>query len=318
MTDGVANDLTAPCCPKILATMPTPPSDPSPPASAAPVAALSYITAPLPDLEAWTRYFRGAEIPVLTSTAQALERLRADEDNVDASTLAEVIEADPLMTIKLMAHVASKRRTGTDSETQTESVTTSLVMMGISPFFRAFDLQPTVKERLRDQPEALLGLRALMQRARRAAHFATGFAVHRSDTDVGPIRLATFLYDFAEMLMWCHAPTLQLQIAQAQRDDPSLRTAQVQRSILNIEIDDLRQNLMKLWRLPELLVRISDKQYSEQPIVRNVLLAVRLARHTAQDWDNPALPDDIEEISALLNASPRVALAFVHKIDLST
>jgi HD-like signal output (HDOD) protein len=199
--------------------------------------------------------------------------------------------------------------------TETENVTTSLVMMGISPFFRNFGLQPTVERWLCDQPLALLGLQRLLLRAERAACFAQGFAVHRGDTDVGMIRMAVFLYDFAELLMWCHAPTLQLQIAQAQRDDPSLRSASVQCSVLNIELDDLRQNLMKLWRLPELLVRISDNRHAELPIVRNVVLAVRLARHTMRGWDNPAIPDDVEEISQLLNSVPRVTLAFLHKID---
>ena len=47
----------------------------------------------------------------------------------------------------------------------------------------------------------------------------------------------------------------------------------------------------------------------------NVVLAVRLARHTQLGWENAALPDDIEDIAKLLNASPRVALAYVRKID---
>ena len=272
-----------------------------------------YLTAPLRDLEAWTRYFREAPIPVLATTSEALEALRADEDNVDANTLASVIECDPLMSLKLLAHVASKRRA--ENATETESITTSLVMTGISPFFRNFGLQPTVEDHLRDQPQALDGLSALLRRADRAAQFATGFAVHRGDTDVGVIRLAAYLHDFAEMLMWCHAPTLQLRIVQAQQADATLRSATVQRVVLNIELDDLRQALMKLWRLPELLVRISDDRHADLAIVRNVLLAVRLARHTAQGWDNPAVPDDIAEIATLLNAAPRVALAYVQRIE---
>jgi HD-like signal output (HDOD) protein len=273
----------------------------------------AHLPAPLPDLQAWTRYFRDAEIPVLASTAQALEALRSDEDNVDAATLAGVVDSDPLMTLKLLAHAAGKRRG--EEATETESVTTSLVMMGIAPFFRNFGPQPTVERWLCDQPLALLGLQRLLLRAERAARFAQGFAVHRGDTDVSVIRMAVFLYDFAELLMWCHAPTLQLQIAQAQRDDPSLRSASAQRNVLHIELDDLRQELMKLWHLPELLVRISDNRHAEQPIVRNVVLAVRLARHTMRGWDNPAIPDDVDDISQLLNSVPRVTLAFLHKID---
>jgi HD-like signal output (HDOD) protein len=272
-----------------------------------------YLTAPLRDLEAWTRYFRDAQIPVLAKTSLALEALRADEDNVDANTLGTTIECDPLMSIKLLAHVASKRRV--DNATETESITTSLVMTGISPFFRSFGLQPTIEDHLHDQPQALEGLLGLLHRADRAVQFATAFAVHRGDTDVGVIRLAAFLHDFAEMLMWCHAPTLQLRIALAQRADPTLRSATVQRVMLNIELDDLRQALMKLWHLPELLVRISDDRHADTAIVRNVVLAVRLARHTMQGWDNPAVPDDIDDIAKLLNASPPVALAYARRID---
>jgi HD-like signal output (HDOD) protein len=272
-----------------------------------------YLTAPLRDLDAWTRYFRDAQIPVLAKTSAALETLRADEDNVDASMLGATIECDPLMSLKLLAHVAAKRRT--DTATETESITTSLVMTGISPFFRSFGLQPSVEDHLHDQAQALEGLRTLLHRADRAVQFATGFAVHRGDTDVGVIRLAAFLHDFAEMLMWCHAPTLQLRIAQAQRADPTLRSATVQRAMLNIELDDLRQALMKMWHLPELLVRISDDRHADTAIVRNVVLAVRLARHTTLGWDNPGVPDDIDDIAKLLNVSPSVALAYAHRVD---
>ncbi len=273
----------------------------------------SYLTAPLRDLEAWTRYFRDAQIPVLAKTSKAIEALRADEDNVDASMLGATIECDPLMSLKLLAHVAAKRRA--DTATETESVTTSLVMTGIAPFFRSFGLQPTVEDHLHDQTQALEGLHTLLHRADRAAQFATGFAVHRGDTDVGVIRLAAFLHDFAEMLMWCHAPTLQLRIAQAQRADPTLRSATVQRAVLNMELDDLRQALMKMWHLPELLVRISDDRHADTAIVRNVVLAVRLARHTTKNWDNPGVPDDIDDISKLLNVSAPVALAYARRID---
>lgn len=274
-----------------------------------------YLTAPLRDLEAWTRYFRDAQIPVLAKTSLALEALRGDEDNVDAHLLGATIECDPLMSLKLLAHVASKRRA--DTATETESVTTSLVMTGISPFFRNFGLQPTVEEHLHDQTEALAGLHTLLHRAERAAQFAAGFAIHRGDTDADVIRLAAFLHDFAEMLMWCHAPTLQLRIAQAQRADPTLRSATVQRATLNIELDDLRQALMKLWHLPELLVRISDDRHADTAMVRNVVLAVRLARHTMQGWDNAAVPDDIEDIAKLLNVTPPVASAYARRLESS-
>jgi HD-like signal output (HDOD) protein len=142
--------------------------------------------------------------------------------------------------------------------------------------------------------------------------------VHRGDLDASVIYQAAFLHDFAEMLMWCHAPALALEIHEMQRINPSLRSASLQRFVFKIDLNDLRQVLMKLWQLPELLIRISDGKHPDHPNVRNVVLAVRLARHTMQGWDNPALPDDINDIAQLLNASPRVTLAFLHKIEQQT
>ena len=44
-------------------------------------------------------------------------------------------------------------------------------------------------------------------------------------------------------------------------------------------------------------------------------LAVRLARHSAAGWDNPALPDDYSETAQLLNLSIGAAKQLVQDID---
>ncbi len=270
------------------------------------------LTRALPDLAAWTAHFRAAEIPVLEQTAEALEALRLNEDSVDANSTGEMISSDPLMTLKVLAHAATHRshRVVTDVET----VIAALVMMGISPFFRDFGPQPTVESRLAGSPQALKGLKDTIHRAHRGANFALGFAVHRMDHDAAVVHAAALLHDFAEMLLWCHAPSLALQIRAAQEADASLRSSAAQRAVLNIELADLQQALMKAWRLPELLIRISDDRHADTPSVRSVSLALRLARHTAHGWDNAAIPDDVNEIAALLNLSPAATMQFVLEI----
>lgn len=279
------------------------------PASAAP----AFIHTPLRDAAAWVAAFDRLDIPVLASTADAIEEWRANEDAVDAHLLAESLDTDPLMTLKLLRHVAVLRR-GRD-QSDAETATEALVMLGITPFFSAFGPQPTVEARLAEQPDALAGLRQVLRRSHRAARFALGFAVHRGDHDAALIHEAALLHDFAEMLLWVHAPALALALAQRQQADPGLRSADAQRTLLHVELSDLQQALMKTWRLPQLLVQISDDHASHLAQVRNVQLAIRLARHSAQGWDNAALPDDVDEIAALLNLGTQPTLNLLHDLD---
>jgi HD-like signal output (HDOD) protein len=272
------------------------------------------IDRPLRDLAAWVAYFRSATIPVLDSTAQTVSELAINEDAVDAHLLSEAVGADPLMTLKLLAHVGTNSRRETDVET----VISALVLLGIGPFFRHFGELPTISQALQDVDDAQAvhaGLQAVLDRSHRASQFALGFAAHRMDPDAAVIHEAALLHGFAELLMWCHAPSLALQISRRQQADPTLRSAAAQQAVLGITLADLQQTLMKAWRLPELLIRLDDAKHAQSSQVKNVMLAVRLARHTAHGWDNAALPDDVGEIAALLLLGTAPTLKLLHEID---
>jgi hypothetical protein len=55
-----------------------------------------------------------------------------------------------------------------------------------------------------------------------------------------------------------------------------------------------------------------DDRRAENPRVRNVKLAVDLARHTANGWNDPALPDDFRGIRNLLHVDQE---ALVRRLD---
>ncbi len=255
------------------------------------------------DVAAWVARFDPAALPVLARTASEIEALRPIEDEVDAHLLAEAIGNDPLMSLKVMTHLAKLRRGREGSDTET--LTAALVMLGITPFFNTFGPQPTVEGRLADWPEALEGFYRVLRRSHRAASFAIGFAVHRMDHDATVIHDAALLHDFAELLLWLEAPQLALDLARLQQADPGLRSAVAQRQMLNVELTDLQHHLMLAWRLPALLISITDDHARrETPQLVNVRLAIRVARHSAEGWDNAALPDDMAEIGQLLQLGP--------------
>jgi len=275
------------------------------------------IDSPLPSVSAWVRALADAEIPVLPHLMVELQQLREIEETrgtVDARTLADTMGANPLMVLKVIAHVSRYcTRLGVEPP---ETLTGAIVMMGISPFFNTFLNAPTFIEWFKSDPEAQSGLLKVITRARRAANFSLNFAIRRQDEDAGILYEAALLHDFAEMLLWCHAPSLMGEISRRQAADPSLRSVDAQRAVLNVELRALEQSLMKAWRLPELLMQITDDRDGlRQGQSTMVRLAVQLARHTRDGWENPALPDDLEEIARMLNLSKDAAWRLIQDID---
>jgi HD-like signal output (HDOD) protein len=269
---------------------------------------------PLRDLAAWTNHFRRAEIPVLRETIDALDALRANEERTDANGIGEMIGGDPLMTLKVLVHVGEHR--GRSVVTGAETVIAALVMMGIPPFFRTFATPEAVEDRLAWSADALAGVRRVLRRAHRGARFALAFAIHRADPDAASIHAAALLHEFADLLLWCHAPRLALRIRDLQDADPALRSSVAQKHILNIELAELQQALVTAWRLPTLLAEETQREpHPGSAGARTVALAARLARHVADGWDNAAVPDDVAEIAEFLHLSSVAALDLLTGVD---
>jgi HD-like signal output (HDOD) protein len=274
----------------------------------------------LPSLAAWTDALGQLPIPVLPGSAAELRQLRDIEEaraTVDAHTIADSLGADPLMTLKVLVRASEHcLRNGVEPP---ETLVGATVMLGIGPFFRIFEEVSSVTEWLREHPEAISGLIKAVTRARRASHFATCFALRRQDEDCVVIQEAALLHDFSEMLLWCHAPALALEIARRQKADHTIRSADIQREVLGIELQDLTQALMARWQLPLLLQECTNDHHANNPKVRSVMLGVQIARHTQHGWDDPhaqaALPDDVAEVAQLLTLSREAAYRLLVSLD---
>jgi HD-like signal output (HDOD) protein len=152
-----------------------------------------------------------------------------------------------------------------------------------------------------------------MGRARKAAHWARDWAIIRHDLDVDEITVATLLHDVAEILMWSFAPALALKVREMQAQDRSRRTADIQNEVYGAPLYQITIGLAKAWRLPALIGMLLDHANAANPRVRNVKLAVDLARHSANGWDDAALPDDFKGIEDLVHVSHETLL---HKLGL--
>ncbi len=255
----------------------------------------------LPDVDAWVLFYSSAELPVLRQTANALDKLRDDAERVNGRVLSTTILQDPLMTLRVLIYLAEHRHKA--QMTDVTTIERALMMIGVTPFFRDFAKLSLVEDQLKSHPKALLGLLKVINRAHKAARWARDWAILRHDLDVDEITIAALLHDVAEILMWCFAPNLALQTDEMQRNNLSLRSAIAQQEVYGTPLHDLQLALVYTWRLPQLLATLMDHTSAHNPRVRNVALAVDLARHSANGWNDPALPDDFKSIEDLLHIS---------------
>lgn len=254
---------------------------------------------PFPGLEPWVEHFKEVELPVLRHTMHQLGELRADAERINTRKLAAIIENDPLMTLRVFQYMAAHR-----SRRQAVELTTverALMMIGTQKFFADFQDLPIIEQQLKGYPKAMLGLLKVMARSRQAAAWAKDWALLRQNPAFEEIMLAALLHDFTEVLMWCFAPALAVRLKERQAAQPHLRTATLQNEEYGVVLDELTVELAGQWGLPQLLLTLMNPANANSPNVRNVKLAVDLARHTANGWDDAALPDDFREIESFLH-----------------
>jgi HD-like signal output (HDOD) protein len=249
-------------------------------------------------LEDWVAFLSQAEIPVLKQTARDLTALHEDAENISARGVAKAIARDPMMTVKLLRYLQHNKHSKQVHEVL--EVEQALLMMGVEGFFKKLPPEPLMDEMLRGHMAALVCLLRVVHRSHRASAYAFDWAVRLRDMHFEEVRIAALLHDLAEMLMWCFSPAEMLKIHAMQQQDKTLRSHDVQEQVLGFPLAALQLALAREWGLPKLLLTLMDDECAEQERVRNVILAVNLARHLANGWDDAALPDDYKDIGELL------------------
>lgn len=254
---------------------------------------------PFPGTEAWVGHFKTVELPILRMTAHKLDELRASADEINTRMLASIVLHDPLMTLRVLRYMQANRSPYQNAEITT--IERALVMIGTGKFFEFCQDLPTIEQQLKGFPKAMLGLLKVIARARHAAEWSRDWALFRQNTRFDEISLAALLHDSVEILMYCTAPSLAARAQERHLAQPNLRTQTIQEEVYGAALNDIMRELVKDWGLPELLLSLLDPADAKLPNVQNVTLAVDLARHAANGWQDPAIPDDLRAIEALLH-----------------
>lgn len=257
------------------------------------------------DAAAWLKQLSKVNIPVLRQTARALAKLEQDEDNLSARAITAVVLNDPFMVFKVLTY--AQKNAGKRQLQDIVEVEAAILMMGTGAFYRNLAPDLLVDDRLKSDIPALTHLSRLIKRAHRAAYYAADWAALHKDLHSEEIWIAALLHDFAEMLMWCLAPDKMNAIFDLQKKNKELRSKDAQEQVLGFHISDLQKELIRVYAMPPLLTQLMADDEGENDEVKldkratGVSLAVNLARHSANDWDDAALPDDYAAIAAFLH-----------------
>ena len=260
----------------------------------------------LRNIDDWVTLLSSKEMPILRQTARRLEQCHERVDSISGRDIASIVLQDPLMAVRVLAYI--QPFTGKHLRSDITTIANAVMMLGIEPFFRKFETPATIEAALKDEPQALLGVLQVIRRVQRASRYAHDWAFERHDLNIEEVTLAALLHDLAEVLLWCFAPKLASEIREKLQKDKTLRSHVAQQEVLGFPLIDLQKALCTAWHLPELLNALMDDANAHLPRVQNVTLAVNLARHSTDDWNNAALPDDFSAIGQLLHIDRQTLL----------
>ena len=257
------------------------------------------------DIQGWAKFLASTELPILDSTQRTLSKLKIHEDRLLPSELATIILRDPLhaaLLIRFIQHNKNKLRSVDITTTEH-----ALMMLGIEPFYRLFGTAETLKEKLSENKTAIQSVMKVARRSYIASRLAQDWAAKKMDIESEEIQVAALIHDVAEMLLWIKAPAHAYMIKQMMEAKPDLRSVIAQRKVLGVSLVDVEIEICELWGLPELLIDLL-KSKTKNSRMNCLELAVKIARHSAVSFENPALPDDWNDLTLLLGyGSPEVA-----------
>lgn len=258
---------------------------------------------------AWIDFLSNKPIPVLKLTARELQLLQDDENKLTVRNITPIVLHDPFMVFRVLSY--AKQHPSKHQQQDLIQVEQAILMMGTNAFYRNLPTNLVIEDQLKDKLPALGQLLKIVKRTHRATYFATDWAAYHKDLRSDEVHIATLLHDLAEMLLWCFAPNKMLNIATMQHADKTLRSKVAQEQILGFKISDMQKALVEAFRLPPLLSKLMDDENSNDHHATNVRLAINLARHSANGWDDAALPDDYQEIADFLRVDVAKAKAII-------
>lgn len=256
----------------------------------------------------WLSFLTKQKIPIFLKTKELILNLDFNDSKVDAIVLAKIVLHDPLLTLIILKYVHEN-----PNKLRVQEITTiehAIMMIGFGKFFQLVSDSNVVENYIEDH-DIYNGLKNVVQRSVVASKLAKRWASEKKDMITQEIQVAALIHDFPEMLLWMFAPEKALRIKHILEKNPNERSAAAQTEVLGFPLVELQYKIIEVLNMPPLFQElILDKNKIEDlpKRIQIIAIAIRLARHSQKNWDNPALPDDWDLIFKIINNANKLEI----------
>jgi len=247
-------------------------------------------------------------LPVFAHSVQGFQQLRS-EKTAPWEKYGDIILKDPglaLQTLKQL-QLASD---GKPREQEVASMEQAAMLLGMARVQRLPLDCPRVDESL--QGRAREGYQRAVTRAFHAAYQAWDWAHIKRDHAPDEVLLSALMHDSAELTLWVNAPERIHQLRRLTLRD-KMSAAEAQYIALGDSLEHYGRRLAERWNLPQLVHEALRPEYSNEPRVRGVVLAVQLARQVEWGWYSPQVEETLAMIAEHLGAGLEETTVHVHR-----
>jgi HD-like signal output (HDOD) protein len=259
-------------------------------------------------LQEWVETLSVVELPVMQRTLQALQHLEKSGSDIDGSKLAALVLPDPMMVFRAMCMANSGRKSRFAQPVLT--IEHAVMMNGMAASFSKLTSAPAIENLA--FAEARQGVLALAARASHAAIQCRDWALHRLDTNMEEVYIATLLQELAGMLLWAAAPDVMASVMLQYRTHPR---EEAECAVLGHTLDELSLALAQALNLPPLIgaaLQATECELHVRP--RLVASARKLARDVERGWMSGDVESDILMTSEALRMHQDDLAARVHRV----
>jgi hypothetical protein len=247
-------------------------------------------------------------LPVFRHTHDAFSGFSVRRDQIGAREIANDLLLDPLATLYLL-HLINLR-VGERSGTEVSTVEHALMMHGIGAFLDAAKRWPILEAIPAGyDPRVLAALQTISRRAQHASWQARDFAVLHSDVRAEEVQVAALLHYAPELLLWLRMPEQAIALQRKRRSMPGI---EAETAVLGMPLAELRENLLRMWNIPPLLLDMMNDEYGERTRNRILQACLDIAERSDRGWWDEALLADYESLAGVEHIELDSVIATVH------